>query len=444
MTPIISVRLIATLFVALVAFSGPALSQDGTDSPIRRTLTPSSTPSQALDAPSQTSSVTTSMGVRQIDEATNSLEKLESSIEESRAKAKSTLDFQWQFIEAQAESINRIKMTARDAFPQRPTEAEAKSRVSQAKEHAAKEIQKSRAMIPELNDRLSAERQRAASIDQRLSAMLYDWCPNGNPFDKCGHFDLRDRFTRECDHSRTALRACKSRIRQLEGQLANADRPTRESEAEVEAAGERQAEEDSAFDERQAAVEAAINELQKSLTKRIAKFKEDEVELARLDSLHTQLRLARAAMSAKRKALPQRTDEDSIDSSWIGLGDLVVAAVGGMGSGISRFASPSLVQAPFARAVPEANWIVGTRRVQMKLPRGVRMNTAGVANGRAYSAHGFDRNMLRGVTPTVVENTIAVGEKSAGKFPGTLNFFDPINRVGVVIDEATGRVITVK
>jgi hypothetical protein len=103
-----------------------------------------------------------------------------------------------------------------------------------------------------------------------------------------------------------------------------------------------------------------------------------------------------------------------------------------------------LERASAMRSAPPASTIVGSRRVQMGVPKGAPINAAEMIGGRQYTGHALDRMMGRGVTPSVVENTIKVGEKSVGKTAGTLEFFNPRNKVGVVIDAATGRVITVK
>ena len=68
-------------------------------------------------------------------------------------------------------------------------------------------------------------------------------------------------------------------------------------------------------------------------------------------------------------------------------------------------------------------------------------NQAGEVGGRQYSGHAFDRMQGRGLTPTVIENTIAFGQKSKGNGGATV-FYDPQNDVTAVVNTA-GRVITV-
>ena len=61
---------------------------------------------------------------------------------------------------------------------------------------------------------------------------------------------------------------------------------------------------------------------------------------------------------------------------------------------------------------------------------------------RDYTGHALDQIQNRGLTPSVVENTIGQGTT----FPtraGTTGFYDPVNNVRVITDSASGRVITV-
>ena len=49
----------------------------------------------------------------------------------------------------------------------------------------------------------------------------------------------------------------------------------------------------------------------------------------------------------------------------------------------------------------------------------------------------------RGYTPTVVENVIKYGVKTIGNKPDTLVYSDAINKIRVVVNVTTGRIITV-
>ncbi len=70
-------------------------------------------------------------------------------------------------------------------------------------------------------------------------------------------------------------------------------------------------------------------------------------------------------------------------------------------------------------------------------------NSPTTINGRQYSGHAIDRMQERGFTPSVIENTIQHGQIGPGSTPGTVVRYDPINNVSAVIDQATGRVVTV-
>jgi hypothetical protein len=49
----------------------------------------------------------------------------------------------------------------------------------------------------------------------------------------------------------------------------------------------------------------------------------------------------------------------------------------------------------------------------------------------------------RGITPSVVENTIQHGRPFTGKTPGTTGYYDPVNNIRVITNDTTGNVIMV-
>ncbi|MGW0874226.1 DUF4258 domain-containing protein [Streptomyces sp. NPDC002740] len=63
--------------------------------------------------------------------------------------------------------------------------------------------------------------------------------------------------------------------------------------------------------------------------------------------------------------------------------------------------------------------------------------------GRDYTGHAIDRMQERGIMPSVVENTISIGERMPGKRAGTTAYCEAENHVTVIADTATGRVVTV-
>jgi hypothetical protein len=77
------------------------------------------------------------------------------------------------------------------------------------------------------------------------------------------------------------------------------------------------------------------------------------------------------------------------------------------------------------------------------LPAGERARNAQTKiGGRIYSGAALDQMQSRGFVPSVVENTISTGTRKPGPNPGTTSFHDPVNKVTVVIDDATNRVLS--
>lgn len=71
-------------------------------------------------------------------------------------------------------------------------------------------------------------------------------------------------------------------------------------------------------------------------------------------------------------------------------------------------------------------------------------NIIGIINDREFSGHALDQMQNRGIFPSVVENTIKVSDPLPGNLPNTLVYYDPINKVTVVVNALRGRVITVR
>lgn len=70
-------------------------------------------------------------------------------------------------------------------------------------------------------------------------------------------------------------------------------------------------------------------------------------------------------------------------------------------------------------------------------------NPRGSVDGREYSRHAFDQMQNRGLTPSVVENTIRNGVAMPGKYAGTTLHYDAVNHVSIITENASGRVVTV-
>jgi Domain of unknown function (DUF4258) len=75
--------------------------------------------------------------------------------------------------------------------------------------------------------------------------------------------------------------------------------------------------------------------------------------------------------------------------------------------------------------------------------RNLSPNEQAAIAGRDYTGHAIDRMQERGLMPSVVENTIRVGEEMSGKRAGTTSYYEAENHVTVITDTVTGRVVTV-
>jgi RHS repeat-associated protein len=86
----------------------------------------------------------------------------------------------------------------------------------------------------------------------------------------------------------------------------------------------------------------------------------------------------------------------------------IVARVGAMLRGGGAAASAEVT----------ASAPVGMQRAQMNVPG---INRAGEVGGRRYTGHAFDQMQGRGITPTMVEETIAHGARTAGREGATVH-----------------------
>jgi hypothetical protein len=105
---------------------------------------------------------------------------------------------------------------------------------------------------------------------------------------------------------------------------------------------------------------------------------------------------------------------------------------GGLGSGGAEGAGPP------------ASSFSGSRTNPLQAPDGPPRNSHGEFNGQPFSGHVFDQLQNRGIPPSAVENVIKNGIPNPGNTPGTTRFYDPINNVSVVRNNATGNIITIR
>lgn len=115
-------------------------------------------------------------------------------------------------------------------------------------------------------------------------------------------------------------------------------------------------------------------------------------------------------------------------------GEAVAVLAGGAGTAIVFH------QAGTSRQV--ASGFQGSRRSPLaNAPYQKLQNGDVVIGGRTFSGHALDQMRNRGLTPSVVENTIRTGIRSADPSAGRLRFFDPTNSLTVVTEGE--RVVTV-
>jgi filamentous hemagglutinin len=119
---------------------------------------------------------------------------------------------------------------------------------------------------------------------------------------------------------------------------------------------------------------------------------------------------------------------------------LVVGGAGNIAAGIR-----GLTQSMMSHE-PSASQPVGGRGQQNTWPNPDApkpRNSPTNIGGREFSGHAVDRMQERGIPPSAVENAIKHGTASAGHNPGTTVHWDPVNKINVITDAGTGRVITV-
>lgn len=94
----------------------------------------------------------------------------------------------------------------------------------------------------------------------------------------------------------------------------------------------------------------------------------------------------------------------------------------------------------------EASLPMGSKSNQFSQPKNssyqTTRNTPGAVDGTDYAGHAFDRMQDRGLTPSVIQNTIENGVPTPSR-GGTTVFYDSINNVSVVTN-SEGKGITVK
>jgi RHS repeat-associated protein len=93
---------------------------------------------------------------------------------------------------------------------------------------------------------------------------------------------------------------------------------------------------------------------------------------------------------------------------------------------------------------PPASSFSGSLRNQLQASIGPPRNEPGEFNGQPFTGHAFDELQNRGIPPSTVDQAIQNGIPNPGNTPGTTRFYDPINNLSVVRDNATGNIITIR
>ncbi len=93
--------------------------------------------------------------------------------------------------------------------------------------------------------------------------------------------------------------------------------------------------------------------------------------------------------------------------------------------------------------VNRASSFAGSKRAPLDYaPYQKVRNEPAIIHGRKYTGHALDRMQDRGFMSSVIENTISKGQALPGSFAGTLEHYDALNKVKVVVGES-GQVITI-
>lgn len=122
---------------------------------------------------------------------------------------------------------------------------------------------------------------------------------------------------------------------------------------------------------------------------------------------------------------------------FVGIGfDIAIQAI------LVAILGPESVASAEVRAGGEATGFLGHTGFELKNLQAVR-NAPEVVGGRSFSGHALDQMQNRGIMPSAVENAIQTGTPFAGKTPGTVGYFDPVNKIRVILNSETGNVVTV-
>jgi hypothetical protein len=90
------------------------------------------------------------------------------------------------------------------------------------------------------------------------------------------------------------------------------------------------------------------------------------------------------------------------------------------------------------------NRLMGKKGFELKNPKFQKgQNQPATINGQNYSGHALDQMQNRGITPSVVEETLKNGTQLATR-GNAYHIYDPKNNISVIINNETKNIITVR
>jgi RHS repeat-associated protein len=114
-----------------------------------------------------------------------------------------------------------------------------------------------------------------------------------------------------------------------------------------------------------------------------------------------------------------------------------------LAAGMSDLPSANRPIGSGSQMTPPASSPTGNSSVQMRNgTQQPRLNSPGSVGNQNYTGHAFDQMQNRGIVPSVVENTIRVGESFSTR-AGTSGYYDAANQIRVIVNSESGSVITV-
>jgi hypothetical protein len=91
--------------------------------------------------------------------------------------------------------------------------------------------------------------------------------------------------------------------------------------------------------------------------------------------------------------------------------------------------------------IKSSNGYFGNKGFELKNPKYQKTrNNPTTIQGRSYGGHALDQMQNRGLTSSVVEETIQNGVSLPNKVAGRMQFYDPVNNISVITED--GKVVT--